>query len=41
MRKKLRYETWENSLVLFRMRQKDGNFEACEQIVQRLKAELA
>eukprot|EP01124_Arcella_intermedia_P000182 TRINITY_DN10092_c0_g1_i1.p1 TRINITY_DN10092_c0_g1~~TRINITY_DN10092_c0_g1_i1.p1 ORF type:complete len:113 (-),score=29.07 TRINITY_DN10092_c0_g1_i1:109-447(-) len=41
MRRRMKYEQWENSLTLYRMREKDGNTEACRQIIDRLKTELA
>jgi hypothetical protein len=40
MASKYKYEKWENSLLLYQMRQKDGNTAACEQILARLRAEL-
>eukprot|EP01125_Pyxidicula_operculata_P000318 TRINITY_DN10373_c0_g1_i1.p2 TRINITY_DN10373_c0_g1~~TRINITY_DN10373_c0_g1_i1.p2 ORF type:complete len:114 (+),score=45.19 TRINITY_DN10373_c0_g1_i1:41-382(+) len=40
MRQRMKYEKWENSLTLYKMREKDGNTEACQQIVERLNAEL-
>jgi len=41
MRRRMKYEQWENSLTLYKMREKDGNTEACKQIIERLKIELA
>jgi len=39
MRKKLRYETWENSLTLYLIRLKENNMTACEGIIARLKSD--
>jgi len=41
MRQRMKYEQWENSLTLYKMRERDGNKEACAQIVERLHKELA
>jgi hypothetical protein len=39
MKKRLRYETWENSLTLYRMRLAENNNTAAEAIVARLKTD--
>jgi hypothetical protein len=40
MASKYKYEKWENSLILYKMRENDGNTEACKGILERLNAEL-
>jgi len=40
MRKRMKFEQWENALTLYRMREKDGNRDACQQILERLNDDL-
>mmetsp|Transcript_2774 Transcript_2774/g.3106 ORF Transcript_2774/g.3106 Transcript_2774/m.3106 type:complete len:119 (+) Transcript_2774:77-433(+) len=40
MRAKYKLEQWENGLILYRMKIKEGNMQACEQIVARIETEL-
>lgn len=40
MRKKMKREQWENSALLYQMREKDGNADACKAVIERLKATL-
>eukprot|EP01130_Rhizamoeba_saxonica_P002167 TRINITY_DN11989_c0_g1_i1.p1 TRINITY_DN11989_c0_g1~~TRINITY_DN11989_c0_g1_i1.p1 ORF type:complete len:130 (+),score=34.02 TRINITY_DN11989_c0_g1_i1:50-391(+) len=37
MRKKLVYDKWESSLTSYNMRKKEGNEEACNNIIERLR----
>eukprot|EP01125_Pyxidicula_operculata_P009782 TRINITY_DN3212_c1_g3_i1.p1 TRINITY_DN3212_c1_g3~~TRINITY_DN3212_c1_g3_i1.p1 ORF type:complete len:905 (-),score=310.58 TRINITY_DN3212_c1_g3_i1:286-3000(-) len=41
MKKRQTYEKWENGLLLYTLREREGNTEACSQIIERLRAELA
>ena len=36
MRNRLRYEEWENSLILYRMKEKEGNTAQCKKIIDNL-----
>jgi len=40
MKQRLQYEQWENGLVLYRLRLKEGNTEVCKQVMERLKEQL-
>eukprot|EP01125_Pyxidicula_operculata_P000298 TRINITY_DN1035_c0_g1_i2.p1 TRINITY_DN1035_c0_g1~~TRINITY_DN1035_c0_g1_i2.p1 ORF type:complete len:399 (+),score=129.56 TRINITY_DN1035_c0_g1_i2:231-1427(+) len=41
MQKRLIYEQWENGLILYRIRMKEGNHEACQKIIERLITDIA